>query len=76
MRLTVDGRTLRCVVCMSEDFSRRYFSGFGKGALLPRKRGLAFGVNSARVARHYACDVCSWTATFAGDSPSSPEEQS
>jgi len=63
------------VVCASEDFSRRYFSAFGRGALLPRKSGIAFGQNSARVARHYACDKCSWTATFAGDSPNAPQEQ-
>jgi hypothetical protein len=75
MQLRIAGQTVRCAVCGSESFARRYFYAFGKGVSLSRKPGLAFGVNSRRQPRHYACDRCSWTIVFAGDSPEAPQQQ-
>lgn len=75
MRLTVAGQPVRCPVCHGDDFSRRHFFAYGRGAFLQRRARFAFGQDSRRIAWFYACERCSWTATFAGDTASSPQEQ-
>ena len=75
MRISVAGQVLRCPVCHSEEFARRHFYAFGRGAMLKRRIRPSWGQDSRRLARHYACERCSWTATFAGDTPQSPQEQ-